>query len=292
MPGSEPFRLASGPIPARRLAVLPGQLIAGAIILGAMVLLAVLAPVFWPGDPLDMVAPPSLGPFKDSDFPFGSDMLGRDLAAGVAHGASASLLVGVIATGVAVLIGTGIGLVAGQSGGWRESLLMRLVDVFESLPNFVVLIAVVAILRPPIELIAVFIGLLTWGPMARVVRGEFRSLRGRDFVLAARGMGQGPLRIALVEILPNAIGPVIVLASVLFASAILMESGLSFMGLSDPDRVTWGTLIALGSPSLRSAWYLTLIPGAAIVLTVIGANLLGDGLNRMIFTGRREGSVR
>jgi len=256
----------------------PSALIGMALLL-SMGLLALLAPWLYPGDPLDMVASPLLWPGQDAAFPLGSDSLGRNVAAGLAHGAQVSLLVGGVAALVSLLIGSVIGAAAGYFGGWVDAALMRLTVLFQTVPSFLLVVVIVAIGQPTLPVIVLAIGLASWPVIARLVRAEFRSLRDAEFVLAARSQGFGNLRIIVQEILPNALPPVIVTASVLVASAILIESALSFLGMGDPNVVSWGSMIGDGRELLRTAWYLTALPGSAIVLTVLALNLLGDGLN-------------
>lgn len=251
----------------------------GAGLLLALTALALLAPWLFPGDPLDMVAPPLLWPGQDPAYPLGSDSLGRDVLAGIAHGARVSLAVGAVAAVLSLLIGIGVGATAGYLGGAVDDVLVRLTELVQTVPTFLLVIVVVAIGRPSVGVIVLAIGLASWPVIARLVRAEFRSLREAEFVLAARSQGFGHLRIALQEMLPNALPPVIVTTSVLVASAILIESALSFLGMGDPNAVSWGSMIGEGRELLRTAWFLTALPGGAIVLTVLALNLLGDGLN-------------
>ena len=190
-----------------------------------------------------------------------------------------SLLVGVAAMLLGVAIGLGIGATAGYFGGWIDDALVKLIEVFQTVPNFILLVVLVAIAQPSVATVIGAIAAVTWPTAARLVRAEFRSLREKDFVMAARGLGFGHLRIIFLEILPNALPPLIVSSSVLVATAILMESALSFLGLSDPNVVSWGSMIGAGRELLRTAWYLSAIPGLAIVLTVLSLNLIGDALN-------------
>jgi peptide/nickel transport system permease protein len=250
--------------------------------LGVLILicaLAVVAPLLFPGDPLGMVARPLLWPGQNPAFPLGTDSLGRDVAAGIAYGARVSLLVGIVATLIGLTVGVTIGATAGYFGGGVDDLLVRIIELFQTPPSFILLVVLVAIAEPSIPTITVALGITTWPTVARLARAEFRSLRDKDFVTAARSLGYGHRRIILREILPNALPPVIVTASVMVASAILMESALSFMGLGDPNVVSWGSMIGSGRELLRTAWYLTAIPGLAIVATVLALNLIGDGLN-------------
>jgi peptide/nickel transport system permease protein len=241
--------------------------------------LAFAAPYLYPEDPLSMVARPFLWPGQDAAYPLGTDSLGRDVTAGVIWGTRVSLLVGFSAMLLGVSIGLIIGALAGYFGGRTDDILVKFIEIFQTPPNFVLLVVLVAIAQPAISTVTVAIALVTWPTAARLVRAEFRALREKDFVRAARGLGYGHARIILREILPNALPPLIVTASVLVATAILMESALSFLGLSDPNVVSWGSMIGAGRELLRTAWYLSAVPGVAIVLTVLALNFLGDALN-------------
>ncbi|MDR5816660.1 ABC transporter permease [Caballeronia sp. LZ033] len=253
--------------------------LAGLALLAAFIALALGAPHFFPGDPLDMVAAPFEWPGADPLYRLGTDSLGRDVAAGVAHGARVSLLIGASAAAIGLVIGTLVGAIGGFFGGLTDDVLVRVTELFQTVPSFLLVIVIVAIGNPGVTVIALAIGIASWPTVARIVRAEFRTLRQSDFVLAARSQGFSHTRIIFGEILPNALPPVIVTASVMVASAILIESSLSFLGMGDPNVVTWGGMIGAGRDSLRTAWYLTAIPGAAIVLAVLALNLLGDGLN-------------
>ncbi len=253
--------------------------VAGVVLLVCMLILALLAPLLYPGDPLDMVAPPLLWPGQDAAYPLGSDSLGRDVIAGIAHGARVSLAVGVVAAVLSLVIGVLVGATAGYFGGRIDDVLVRITELFQTMPSFLFVIVVVAIGQPSVPVIVCAIGLASWPVIARLVRAEFRALRETEFVLAARSQGFSHARIIFQEMLPNALPPVIVTTSVLVASAILIESALSFLGMGDPNAVSWGSMIGQGRELLRTAWYLTALPGAAIVLTVLALNLVGDGLN-------------
>ena len=209
----------------------------------------------------------------------GTDSLGRDVAAGIAHGTRVSLLIGAASAAIGLAIGTLVGAIGGYFGGIVDNVLVRVTELFQTVPSFLLVIVIVAIGRPDVVVIALAIGIASWPTVARIVRAEFRTLRRADFVIAARTQGFGDARIIVGEILPNALPPVIVTASVMVASAILIESSLSFLGMGDPNVVSWGAMIGFGRDSLRTAWYLTAIPGAAIVVAVLALNLLGDGLN-------------
>jgi len=261
---------------------------AGLVLLLAFLVLALLAPWLFPGDPLDMVGGPFEWPGSDPQFWLGTDSLGRDVAAGIAHGARVSLLIGASSAGIGLVIGTLVGALGGYFGGFVDDVLVRVTELFQTVPSFLLVIVIVAIGRPDVVVIALAIGIASWPTVARIVRAEFRTLRRSDFVLAARSQGFGNARIIFGEILPNALPPVIVTASVMVASAILIESSLSFLGMGDPNVVSWGAMIGSGRDSLRTAWYLTAIPGAAIVLAVLALNLLGDGLNDALNPRQRQ----
>ncbi|MEI7340951.1 ABC transporter permease [Pectobacterium brasiliense] len=252
---------------------------AGLLLLITVFLMAAFAPLLYPGDPLDMVAQPFLWPGENPDFPLGTDSMGRDVAAGIVHGSQVSLQIGFSAVIVSLLIGTVVGALAGYFGGRVDDLLVHITELFQTFPTFLLVVVLVAIGSPSVTLISLAIGIASWPTIARLVRAEFRSLRESDFVLAARSQGFSSLRIIFQEMLPNALPSIIVTTSVMVASAILIESALSFLGFGDPNRVSWGSMIGAGRESLRTAWFLTALPGTALVLTVLSLNLVGDALN-------------
>ena len=251
----------------------------GAVVIVALAMIAILAPLFFPGDPLRIVAQPELWPGEDPAFPLGTDSLGRDILAMVVHGARATLLIGVFASTVATVIGVGVGASAGYLGGWIDELAMRGAELFQTIPNLIFVLTIVVILGSTLENIVIAIGIVSWTPIARMTRAEFLALRDREFVQACRSMGMGDLRIIVGEILPNALPPVIVLSSLVVAGAILFESAVSFLGLGDPNVASWGRLVGDGRLLIRSSWYICAIPGVAIMVTVLCLNLIGDGLN-------------
>lgn len=253
--------------------------IVGLLFLTAVIVTALLAPILYPGDPLEMVARPFLWPGQNPAYPLGTDSMGRDVLAGIVHGARISLTVGIAATALGLTIGIVIGAFAGYFGGVVDDVLVKIVEIFQTLPNFVLLVVLVAIAQPTVSTVTAAIGIITWPLVARLTRAEFRAIREKDYVLAARSLGYGHARIVFAEILPNALPPIIVTSSVMVAGAILMEAALSFMGLGDPNRVSWGSMIGSGRDVIRTAWYLTALPGLAIVFTVISLNLISDGLN-------------
>jgi peptide/nickel transport system permease protein len=209
----------------------------------------------------------------------GTDQLGRDVAAGLAHGARTSLLLALLATLVSLLVGTLIGCFSGYYGGWVDQLLMRITEFFQTIPSFVFAIVLVAIMQPSIESIVIAIAVVTWPPIARLVRGEMLTIRRREFVEACICLGMRDVQIIFREILPNILSPIIVTGSLMVATAILIESALAFLGLGDPNIMSWGFMIGAGRSFLRDAWWLCAIPGIAILLTVLSINLIGEGLN-------------
>ena len=253
--------------------------VVGLLLLVCVALMAIFAPLLFPEDPWDMVAAPFLWPGQDPKFLLGSDIMGRDLASGLFHGARISLLDGFTATLAAVLLGTVVGAIAGFYGGWIDSALMALTELFQTIPQFIFAIVVVAILAPTVTTVTFALAIVSWPAIARLVRAEFMTLRERDFVLAGISVGMSNFRIITTQILPNALGPIIVTGSLMIATTILTEAGLAFLGLGDPNVMSWGTIIGAGRDALRSAWYITAIPGLAIMFTVLGLNLVGEGLN-------------
>jgi peptide/nickel transport system permease protein len=251
----------------------------GLLILLTVVLLAIFAPLLYPQDPWRMVQRPFLPPLEVEGFWFGTDTLGRDIGAGLVYGSQVSLLVGIVSTVVALSIGVTLGAIAGYYGGLVDDALMRFTEFFQTIPNFALAIVLVAILQPSTESVIIAIGVVSWPPVARLVRGEFLSLRSREFVQAAKVVGQRNSRIIFAQILPNTLSPIIVMASLMVATAILLESALSFLGLGDPNTMSWGYMIGAARTVIRQAWWLSVFPGVAILLTVLALNLVGEGLN-------------
>lgn len=251
----------------------------GLVLLLAVIAMALSADWAFPRDPLSLAGRPLQWPGANPRFLLGTDNSGRDIAAQIFHGARISLLIGLVATGIAILIGIVIGALAGYHGGWVDDVLMRVTEAFQTLPNFLLLLVLVAVFGSDITTVTVAIGVVSWPAPARLTRAEFLSLRTREFVEACRTLGMGDLRIIFREILPNALPPVIVYASVVMAVAILLESALAFLRLSDPNVASWGNLIGLGRDVLRAQWYVSAIPGLAILATVLAVSLVGQGLN-------------
>jgi len=260
----------------------------GTLLLGGVLLLALSANWLYPGDPWSMVAEPNLPPFSPG-YVFGTDVLGRDVAAGVAHGARVSLLIGAIATVIAVTVGTVLGAFAGYYGGVADDLIMRFTEIFQTIPGFLLSLLMVAIFGPSLYSIVLAIGVISWPSVARLVRAEFMSMRTRDFVKAAVLGGQSDVRILFQQILPNTLSPIIVAASLMMATAILLESSISFLGLGDRTLISWGFMIGAGRTTLLQTWWLSALPGAAIFITVLGLNFMGDALNQALSPRRRVG---
>jgi peptide/nickel transport system permease protein len=251
----------------------------GLVLLLAVVAMALSADVLYPRDPLGLAGRPLQWPGANPRFPLGTDNSGRDIAAQIFHGARVSLLIGLVATSIAVGLGIAVGAVAGYYGGWVDDLLMRVTEAFQTLPNFLLLLVLVAVFGSEITTVTIAVGAVSWPAPARLTRAEFLSLRNREFVQACRTLGMGDARLIFREILPNALPPVIVYASVVMAVAILLESALAFLRLSDPNVASWGNLIGLGRDVLRVQWYVSAIPGVAILVTVLAVSLVGQGLN-------------
>ena len=228
-------------------------------------------------DIVNILRPPS------SAHLLGTDDLGRDVLARVVHGARISLSVGFVAVGIAISIGLVVGLLAGFYGGWADAVLMRLVDMMLCFPTFFLILSVIAFLEPSIWNIMAVIGLTGWMGVARLVRAETLSIKERDFVAGARAQGAGVARIVFRHILPNAMAPVLVWATLGVAGAILTEAALSFLGIGvQPPTPSWGNILTAGKDNIEFAWWLSVYPGAAIFVTVLGFNLLGDGIQEAV----------
>ncbi|MDB5590605.1 ABC transporter permease [Enterovirga sp.] len=251
--------------------------VAATVVLVAITLTALVGPMLYPVDPFDMVGRPASRPFDR--FPLGTDVSGRDILAGLIHGARVTLLIGFAASFVATAVGVTVGALAGYYGRAVDTVLMRATDFFLTIPSFVLAVVLIAIFRPSLISVTGAIAAVSWPPIARLARAEFIAQRERDYVQACRALGMSDARIIVVQILPNALPPVIVVSSLLVATAILTESGLSFLGLSDPDAMSWGYMIGVGRTVLRTAPWMPAIPGMAILVTVMCINLIGEGLN-------------
>jgi peptide/nickel transport system permease protein len=259
----------------------------GLIILIPMFLCAIFSPLIAFHNPVEpdlksILAPPSVS------HPFGTDTLGRDVFSRVIYGSRISLLVGFVSVGIATIIGILIGSISGYYGGLIDELIMRFVDLMMCFPTFFLILAVIAILEPSIWNIMIVIGLTNWMGIARLVRAEILSIKQKEFVLAAKAQGFPESRIIFRHLLPNALSPVYVVATLGIGGAILTESALSFLGIGvQPPTPSWGNILTQAKDNIEVAWWLSLYPGLAIFLTVMGYNLLGEGL-RDIFDPRRR----
>jgi peptide/nickel transport system permease protein len=253
--------------------------VVAAVGLSIAIMLAICAPLLFKTDAFAMVGKPFLWPGVDPRFPLGTDMFGRDILAGIVYGARISLLVGLTAATISTAVGIAVGVASGYFGGWIDHLLMRLTELFQTMPPLVFVVTIVAILQPSIFSIVVAIGFTSWTQTARLIRAETLRIRESEFVQAAFALGLAPMRIVVKHVLLNAVSPAIVTGTILAGSAILTEAALSFLGLGDPNVMSWGSMIGAGRQVLRTAWYIAAIPGVAIVLTVLAITALGSGLN-------------
>jgi peptide/nickel transport system permease protein len=252
--------------------------LAGLVIVTVLTVLALAAPWIAPADPLRGSLAVSLRA-PSRAFWLGTDVQGRDVLSRVLFGARLSLSVGLVSQTVASLLGVALGLAAGYYGRWLDAGIMRLADVTLAFPSLLLLVAIAAAVNPSLPVVFVVIGVVGWAGVARVVRGEVLALRARDFVQAARALGASDVRILLRHLLPGVLAPVIVIATLGVGGAIMAEAALSFVGLgARPPTPSWGAMVADGRDLLRVAPWVSLVPGLAIGLTVLGVNLLGDGL--------------
>ncbi|SNR81976.1 ABC transporter permease [Blastococcus mobilis] len=280
--------LATGPVPRRpRLAARVLRTptgVVGVLITLCWLAVGVAAPALAPYDPF-AIEGSALGP-PSAVHPLGTDALGRDLLSGVVWGARTSLVVAAGVAVLALLIGTVVGLVSGYLGGWLDDVLMRSTEVFQVLPRFFLALVVIAFFGPGLDRLVLVLGVTSWPLLARVVRAEVFSLRHREFVDAARVHGASTSRILVREILPNALPPAVALLGLVVAQVILIEASLGFLGLGDPNVTSWGALASEAQRFLRAAWWLSVFPGLAILLAVLGLNLLGDAVTDAA-SGRR-----
>ncbi len=261
-----------------RMYVRNASAVAGFIIFMAIVLVAVFAPMILNADPFDIVWMPFTPPGEEG-FVFGTDNLGRSMAVSVLYGAQSSLLVGAAAATITLVLGLTIGSLAGYYRGWVDEVLMRITEFFQVLPPLLLSMVLVALFSPSLETVIIAIGVVSWTGVARLARAEFMKIRELEYVKAARSIGSRDRRIIWRVILPNALPPLIVTAALTVGAAILFEAALSFLGLSDPNVMSWGKIIGDNRDALLDAPWTVMIPGTAIFLTVLAINLIGDGLN-------------
>lgn len=248
------------------------------IVLGLIMLCAIFGPWIYPTDPFDMVWAPFSPPGVDG-FLLGTDYLGRDLLAALIHGSRVSIVIGLAAASVSIVIGVTVGALAGFYRGWVEELLMRITEFFQVLPTLLFSMVIVALFGASLPMITIAIGVVSWTAVARVTRSEFLRIRELEYVMASRASGATNSKLMFRVILPNALPPIIVQAALMVGSAILFEAGLSFLGLTDPNVVSWGQIIGSNRQYILDASYTVTIPGVAIFVTVLCISLVGDGLN-------------
>jgi peptide/nickel transport system permease protein len=250
----------------RRVLLSPAGFV-GLFLLLMIVGMALSAGYFFPKGPWALVARPYMWPGQRPGLPFGTDSLGRDILAAIFYGARVSLIVGLVATVCALAVGITVGSIAGYFGRGVDAVLMRVTDAFQTIPGFLFAIVLVSILSPSVTNIVIAIAVVSWPPVARLTRAEVLRVRETEYVQSCKIIGMSTPRIILTQVLPNSLSPVIT------------EAGLSFLGLGDPNVMSWGTLINVGRPSIRSTWFICVLPGLFVVMTVLALNLLGDAIN-------------
>ena len=268
-PAREAWRMFRRNIPA----------LVGVFILAVIILLTLYGQLFYTGDAFDVVWAPHERPGVTPEFPLGTDYLGRDLVAGLLTGGGATLAVGATAAMITMIIGITFGALAGFYGGWVDNLLMRITEFFQVLPALLFAMVLVTLFSPSLFTIAMAIGVVSWPQTARLTRAEFLKIKELEYVTAARAIGAKNKRIIWKVILPNAMPPLIVSATLTIGVAILFEAGLSFLGLGDPDVMSWGLMIGANREYILDAWWPVTFPGLAIFFTVFAVSLIGDGLN-------------
>ena len=252
--------------------------LAGGIIVAFLFFVAILAPFVSPYDPNDIDRKHILEP-PGIQHPLGTDDLGRDVLSRMIWGSQISLSVGFVAVGISVVMGMIFGSLSGYYGGWMDRIIMRFIDIMLSVPTFFLILAVIAFIGSSIWNIMIIIGITSWMGVARLVRAEFLSLKEREYVLAARAVGASNMRIIFRHIMVNSLAPVLVSAVLGIAGAVLVESSLSFLGIGvQPPTPSWGNILTLGKDNMETAWWLSVFPGLAILITVLGYNLLGEGV--------------
>nr|WP_241963435.1 ABC transporter permease [Paracoccus suum] len=251
----------------------------GLVLVAVVVVAALAGPLIYTVDPFEIVWGPLTAPGTEPTVPLGTDNLGRDILAGLLSGGRATLAVGVSAAIITVVIGVLVGAAAGYYGGTTDEVLMRVTEFFQVLPPLLFAMVVVTLFTPTLTTVALAIGVVSWPQTARLVRAEFMRIRALEYVRAMRSIGASDRFIIWRTILPNALPPLIVSATLTIGGAILFEAGLSFLGLSDPNTMSWGLMIGTGREYFLDAWWVVTLPGALIFLTVLGVSLLGDGLN-------------
>ncbi|MDX2203604.1 MAG: ABC transporter permease [Hyphomicrobiaceae bacterium] len=261
--------------------------LAGLVLFALIVGLSLLGPVLYEADPFDIASAPLTPPWSSEAW-LGSDQQGRDVLTGLVYGGRATLAVGATAAGIAVLIGVTVGALAGYFGGVVDEMLMRIAEFFQVLPALLFAMVLATLFSPSLVVISLAIGVVSWPPTARLTRAEFLKLRELDFVAAERVIGASTGRILWKAILPNALPPLIVSATFAIGTAILFEASLSFLGLGDPNRMSWGLMIGAGRSYMLTCWWAVTFPGLMIFLAVLAISLIGDGLNDALNPKLRE----
>lgn len=272
---------------ALRMFVRNPSAVAGMLLLSAILGVALVGPLVFAADPFAMVAMPLSPPLSEGSW-LGTDYLGRDVLTGIIYGGRATLAVGAVSALLAVSIGIGVGATAGFVGGTVDEILMRVTEFFQVLPALLFAMVLVTLFSPTLTTIAFSIGAVTWTSTARLTRAEFLKFKHIEFVTAERASGAGNARIIWQVILPNAFPPLVVAATLAVGTAILFEAGLSFLGLGDPNQMSWGFMIGSSRQYILSSWWAVTFPGAAIFLTVLSVSLIGDGLNDALNPRLRE----
>lgn len=268
-PSAEAWRMFRRNVPA----------MIGLFLLVVIIAVTLYGAIFYTADPYEIVWAPHEAPGVTPDFPLGTDYLGRDILAGILSGGGPTLAVGAAAAEITMVIGLLLGAAAGFFGGWVDNLLMRVTEFFQVLPTLLFAMVLVTLFSPSLFVIAMAIGVVSWPQTARLTRAEFLKIKELEYVLAARASGTRNWRIMWRIILPNAAPPLIVSATLTVGVAILFEAGLSFLGLGDPNVMSWGLMIGANRDYILDAWWPVTIPGIAIFLTVFAVSLVGDGLN-------------
>ena len=274
------YATARAPSPARETwtrFLRNGSAVSGLVLLALVLATTLILPAFYPADPFDIVWQPLAPPGEAPAIPLGSDFLGRDVLAGILHGGRATLAVGASASAIGVIVGIAIGAASGFYGGLVDEGLMRIAEFFQVLPALLFAMTLVSLFGPSLVTIAVAIGVVSWPPIARLTRAEFLRIKTLDYVRASRAIGATDRRLIFRVILPNALPPLIVAATLTVGTAILFEAGLSFLGLGDPNAMSWGLMIGANRDFVLEAWWPVTLPGLAIFVTVLGVSLIGDG---------------
>jgi peptide/nickel transport system permease protein len=278
-PASAPFLQLEHPaVEAARAFIKNRAAVAGALMLLSIIIVAIAGPLLLAADPFSMVAAPMSPPFTEGA-PLGTDYMGRDVLTGLVYGGNTTLMVGATAALLSVLIGVGVGANAGYFGGAVDEALMRFTEFFQVLPALLFAMVLVTLFSPSNVTVALAIGMSTWTSTARLTRAEFLKIKQLEFVTAEHAMGSGHMRIMWKAILPNALPPLMVSATLSVGAAILFAAGLSFLGLADPNVMTWGLMIGSSRQYILTSWWAVTFPGIAIFITVLSVTLIGDGLN-------------